>query len=91
MREHYLFIYKDFIYLLSREREGGGEREGEKHWCERNIDWSPLVRAPTPDQTRNPGTCPDWESNKQPFVLLDNIQPTDSYWSGQRAFKKINK
>ena len=35
-----------FVCLLrGRERE----REGEKHQCERNIDWLPLVHTPTGD------------------------------------------
>ena len=45
------------------EREEGGE-EGE-----RNIDWLPLVGTPTDDQTCNPGMCPAWDLNLQPFVL----------------------
>ena len=50
---------KDMLINL-KERE----REREK---ERNMDWLPLIRAPTRDQTRNPGVCPDWESNLQLF------------------------
>ena len=44
--------------------------------CERNIDWLPLAR------TCNPGTCPDQESNWQPFVLRDNTQLTEPHQSG---------
>ena len=60
--EHCLFcasfvFFLDFIYLfLEREREG--EKEGEKHHC--------VVAShmpPTGDLARNPGRCPDWESN----------------------------
>ena len=36
-----------------------GEREGEKHQC---VVASPV--APTGDLARNPGMCPDWESNQ---------------------------
>ena len=51
-------LFKYFIYLfLERGREG--EREGEKHQC--------VVASCTPttgDPARNPGMCPDWESNQ---------------------------
>ena len=49
-----LFIY----YSTGRE----GEREGEKHQCV-VVSCVP----PTGDLARNPGMCPDWESNQQPF------------------------
>ena len=46
-----------FIFLFLERLEG---REKER---ERNINvWLPLM-SPTGDPTRNPGTCPDWESN----------------------------
>ena len=54
----YFYYFKDFIYLFFREREREGEREGEKHQC--------VVASSAPrtgDQARNPGTCPNWESN----------------------------
>ena len=59
----YVCIYKDFIYLFLERREG---REKER---ERNIDVRekhPLVAShmpPTADLARNPGSCPDRESN----------------------------
>ena len=56
-----LFLFfKDFIYLfLERGRER--EREGEKHQC--------VVASHTQpgDLACNPGMCPDWELNPQPF------------------------
>ena len=39
---------------------------------EENIDWLPPVYAPTGDQTRNLGTCPDQELNPQPFGAWDD-------------------
>ena len=39
-----------------------GEREGEKH---ERVGVSP--RLPTEDLAHNPGMCPDWGSNGQPF------------------------
>ena len=38
--------------------------------------------APTGDQTCNPGTCSDWESNWQPFALQDDAKPIEPHWSG---------
>ena len=49
--------------------------EGNEKERERNIDWLPLW-------THNPGTCPDQESNWQPFPLPDNARPTEPLWSG---------
>ena len=43
----------------------------------------PLQRAPTGDQTHNPGICSDWESNLQPFALWYDTQPAEPHWSGK--------
>ena len=48
---------------------------------ERNIHWPPIMWAPTRDQTHNPATCPEQESNQWPFVLWDNAHPTEPHWS----------
>ena len=50
-----LYEKNRYIYLFF---EGKGEREGEKYHC--------VVTSSTPsteDLARNPGMCPDWESN----------------------------
>ena len=73
----YLFIY------FFRDRGEGKEKD-----MERNINVREKHRSvasctcPTRDQTCNPGTCPDWESNLQPFTLQDNVQPPEPHWSG---------
>ena len=46
------------------------------------MDWLPLVCTPT----CNPGMCPHWESNQQPFALRDKAQPTEPHRSGQDTF-----
>ena len=53
------FLKRDFIYLLLDRGEG---KEKER---ERSIDvWLSLTHVlPTGDLARNPGLCPDWESN----------------------------
>ena len=54
----YLFIFF-CLYYFFRQRGKEGEREGEKHQC--------VVASyvpPTVVLARNPGMCPDWESNQ---------------------------
>ena len=49
----------------------------KKHW---------LVASHTPpvgDLAWNPGMCPYWESNRWPFVLPDDAQPTEPYLWGR--------
>ena len=57
----YIFLKILFIYF---QREGKGEKEGEKHQC--------VVAShgpPTGDLACNPGTCPAWETNQRPFCF----------------------
>ena len=62
-------IFKDFYLFL--ERGEGKEKERE-----RNINvWLPLTRPPTGDLARNPGMCPDWESNWQAFGSQAQAHP----------------
>ena len=67
------------MYLFS-ERGGEEEREGEKH---------PGVVAscmpPAGDLAHNPGMCPDWEWNQQPFGLQAGTQSTEPHQPGQIA------
>ena len=69
-------FFKEFIYLfLERGREG--EREGEKH--------QPVVAShvpPTGDLAWNPGMCPDWELNQQPFGSQAGAQSIESHQLG---------
>ena len=54
-----------------------GEREGEKHQC--------VVAShvpPTGDLACNPGMCPDWELNQQPFGLQAGTQSTEPHHQG---------
>ena len=51
-------FFQRFYLFIFIERGREGEREGEKHQCEGNIDQLPLIRTLTKDQTCNPGTCP---------------------------------
>ena len=60
------------ILFIFRERVREGEREGEKHQC--------VVASRVPC---NPGMCPAWELNQQPFGSQDCIQSTELYQPGQ--------
>ena len=54
-----------------------GDREGEKHQC--------VVAShapPTGDLAFNPGMCPGWESNRQPFGSQAGIQSTEPHQPG---------
>ena len=71
-----MYFLKDFIYLfLERGREG--EREEEKH--QYVVASCP---APTGDLVRNPGMCPDWESNRPPFGFQSGTQSTEPHQPG---------
>ena len=70
-------FFKGFIYLFLRERGRQGEREGEKHQC--------VVASQGPttgDLAHNPGMCPDWESNWQPFGSQACTQSTELHQLG---------
>ena len=54
-----LRLFKKFLSILFIFR---GDREGEKHQC------VVASRMPlTEDPAHNPGMCPDWGWNQQPF------------------------
>ena len=77
-----LFIYfKRFYLFMFRERGREGDREGEKHQC---VVASHV--APTGDLVCNPGMCPDWESNQQPFGLQPALNPLSYTSQGSGLF-----
>ena len=73
-----IFIMFLKIFLLFIFREGReGERKGEKHRC--------VVASHVPpigDMAHNPGMCPDWESNQQPFGSQAGTQSTEPHQPG---------
>ena len=74
-----------FTYSFLEREEGRERKKGrETSMWERNIHRFPLERTLNRDQAHNPGMCPDWESNRWPFTLQVNAQPTQSYWSELR-------
>ena len=74
-----------FFIFIFRERGREGEREGEKH--------PRVVASCAPlsgDLACNPGMCPDWESNYQPFGLQVGTQSTKPHQPGRNtSFFKI--
>ena len=67
------FFFKRFY--VKRGMEGGGE--GKKHQC--------VVAShapPTGDLAHNPGICPDWESNRQPFGSQASTESTEAHQPG---------
>ena len=41
-----------------------------------------LSHLPTGDPARNPGLCPDWESNQRPFGSQAGTQSTEPHQPG---------
>ena len=76
---------KKFYSFIFRERGREGEREGEK------LHQSVASHAlPTGDLAGNPGMCPDWKSNCQPFGLQASTQSAEPHQPGLLwFFKKI--
>ena len=74
------FFFKDFIYVfLDRGAGREVESEGKKHQC--------VVASYVPftgDLAHNPGICPDWELNQQPFDLQAHAQSTEPHQQGKR-------
>ena len=55
--------------------------EGREKERERNTNVSP-----TGDMARNPGMCPDWESNQQHFGFQASSQSTEHHQPGPHSF-----
>ena len=70
-----MLYFKIVIYFLERGKEG--EREGEKHQCVVASRMPPIG-----DLACNPGMCPDWESNQQPFGSQAGTQSTEPHQPG---------
>ena len=68
------FFLRFYLFIF---RERGREEERER------INVLVASRVPsTGDLTRNPGMCPDWKSNLQPFGLQVDAQSTEPHQPG---------
>ena len=76
-----LFFLRFYLFIF-REREREGEREGEKHRCVRDTSIGCHSQQPNGDLAHNPGVCPDWELNRQPFGSQAHTQSTEPYQPG---------
>ena len=56
-----IYFLKRFYLFIFRQRGREGGRQAEKHCV------VAFCMPPTGDLARNPGMCPDWESNWQSF------------------------
>ena len=45
-----------------------------------------FCELPTGDLTCNPGMCPDWESNLQPFGSLASVQSAEPHQPGLKIY-----
>ena len=77
-----IFMVKFFfkILFIFKESRREGEREGKKHQCV-----VASCMSPTGDLARNPGMCPDWESNWRPFGSQASIQSTEPHQPGHHG------
>ena len=71
-------LFKGFYLFIFRERKGRRKRGRETSVC------GCLSHTLTGDLARNPGMCPDWESNQRPFGWQAGAQSTEPYQPGSR-------
>ena len=64
------------IYFLERGEEREKEREREKDQCVRDTSIGCLSLG---NLACNPGVCPDWESNLQPFGSQVGVHSTEPH------------
>ena len=76
---------KRFLFISS-QRGREGDREEEKHQCV-----AASCVPPTGGLAWNPGTCPDWELNRQPFGSQASTQPTEPHQPGTLSVLKRGK
>ena len=75
---------KRFYLFLFLER-GEGWKKG------REISVVASRVPPTGDVARNPGMCPDWESNWRPFGSQASAQSTEPHRPGLKKKKILNQ
>ena len=63
---------------MFREKRREEERDGEQYQCVVASHWPPTGG----DLGRNPGLCPDWESNQRPFGSQARTQSTELHQPG---------
>ena len=72
-------------------RERGREGERERNINMREIHPSLASHtSPAGDVAHNPGMCPDWKLNQQPFVSQVGTQSTEPHQPGPKVGILIN-
>ena len=63
-------------------------REGEKHQCDVKEIYQSVAShtRPTGGLACNPGMCPDWELNQQPFGSQAGAQSAEPHQPGLNLF-----
>ena len=73
----HIVFFKDSYLIVFRGSRREGKRDGEKHQC--------VVASHVPltgDLAGNPGMCPDWETNHEPFSSQASAQFTEPQQPG---------
>ena len=80
-----IIAFQDFSKgILFLERGEGREKERKRNIAVREKHRSVASCMPlTGDLACNPGMCPDWELNRQPFGSQASTQPTEPHQPGQ--------
>ena len=63
----YFFFLKILVYLLERGERRERKRERDIEDVPDILRWVASCMPPTGDLAHDPGMCPDWELNPQPF------------------------
>ena len=74
--------FKKYILFIFREGKGGRRREKHQSVASRT---HPLIG----DLARNPGLCPDWESNCRPLSLQAGTQSTEPHLPEPNTFDSV--
>ena len=83
-------VFKRFYLFL--ERGEGREKDRERNIDVREIHQSVASRTPpSGDLAHNPGMCPDWEWNLQPFGSQAGTQSTEPHQPGQVRGSLVKK
>ena len=75
------FFFKDFYLFLERGEEREKERERNISVREKHQSVASCMCL-TEDRSCNPGMRPEGKSNRLPFSLQNDVQPTEPHWSG---------
>ena len=83
LTEIIIYFLKILFIYIEREGKGGGERGGSIDVREKHPSVASCAPPTGEDLARNPGMCPDWESNPQPYSLQAGAQSTEQHHPGQ--------